>query len=70
MQNEADKLLPLHSPERISREATDRLVSATVEAEVFSLSKAILARDYAKAQGILSALLYLREPGSEISSMC
>lgn len=51
MQNETDKLIAFTQSGEVSREAIDRLVSATVEAEVFSLSKAILARDYAKAQG-------------------
>lgn len=66
VQNETDKLIAFTQSGEVSREAIDRLVSATVEAEVFSLSKAILARDYAKAQGILSALLYLREPAVNI----
>ena len=66
VQNETDKLIAFTQSGEVSREAIDRLVSATVEAEVFSLSKAILARDYTKAQGILSALLYLREPAVNI----
>lgn len=66
VQNEADKLIAFTGSGEVTREAIDRLVSATVEAEVFSLSKAILARDYARAQGILSALLYLREPAVNI----
>lgn len=67
VQNETDKLIAFTGSGEVSRESVLRLVSATVEAEVFSLSKSILSRDYARAMQILSALLYLREPGGEHS---
>ena len=66
VQNEADKVIAFTGSGEVAREAIDRLVSATVEAEVFSLSKAILAQDYTRAQSILAALIYLREPAVNI----
>ena len=66
VQNETDKLIAFTGSGEVSRESVLRLVSATVEAEVFSLSKSILSRDYARAMQILSALLYLREPAVNI----
>lgn len=66
VQNEIDKLIAFTQSGEVTEQAILQLVSATVEAEVFSLSKAILARDYGKAMQILSALLYLREPAVNI----
>lgn len=64
---EADKLAACGAAGLpITRALIDRLVPATVEAEIFSLSKAILSRDYDRAMGILQGLLYLREPGVNI----
>ena len=61
VENEADKVIAFTGSGEITEEAILRLVSATVEAEVFSLSKAILQKNYARAQKTLSDLLYLRE---------
>lgn len=63
---ETDKLIARAGEGKITREMIDALVSPTVESEIFSLSKAILAQNYTRSMQILSNLLYLREPAINI----
>ena len=66
VQNEADKVIAFTGQGEVLPETVQRLVSATVEAEVYSLSKAVFAGDYARAMQLLDALFYLREPAVNI----
>jgi len=58
---EETRKLAAHSPEGITREDIEELVTPVTEARSFDLADRILSRDYTAALGVIDDLLFLRE---------
>ncbi len=63
---EVDKLTAYCKGQTITRKDIDLVTTPTVDAQIYDLSKEILAKNYQGAMDSLSKLLYLREPESKI----
>lgn len=58
---EETRKLAAHSPEGITREDIEELVTPVTEARAFDLTGRILSRDYTAALGVIDDLIFLRE---------
>lgn len=58
---EETRKLAAHSPEGITREDIEALVTPVTEARSFDLADRILSRDYTAALGVIDDLIFLRE---------
>lgn len=58
---EETRKLAAHSPEGITREDIEALVTPVTEARVFDLTDRVLSGDYTAALGVIDDLLFLRE---------
>lgn len=64
IKTEIEKLLTYNK--NITESTVEMLSAPTAEAQIFDLSKCILARDFQRAMQILDKLFYLREPAVNI----